>query len=163
MLIEDNPGDTRLGKRRGRLSQRDSTPSPPGARRVISSTSAANARCTAPDLIRLDRQLPGMGGEEVPATLSDDPDHSDMPVIVLPGSRSEREIPPSCRGNANACSRKIPVRTNSKRRFVLSETPGSLQRDYRVRKTRSDQVVSPGEETHAGTRNHCVRREGLLR
>ncbi|WP_290815382.1 response regulator [Halovivax sp.] len=108
LLVEDNPGDARL-------IEEAFSPAVAEGLRVVSNGDEAldfvNRRgeyegARPPDLILLDWHLPGTDGEEVLAELNAHPNHGHVPVIVLTGSQSEREVRDSYVKNANACITK---------------------------------------------------------
>lgn len=50
------------------------------------------ADVSKPDLILLEPRLPGRSGWEIVSELEDDPEFSEIPVVVLTGSETEEEI-----------------------------------------------------------------------
>lgn len=108
LVVEDNPADARL------VTEACSAALAVGVHTVRTGTEAldfVNQRgeytdAPRPDLVLLDWHLPGKGGKEVLAALNGDPNHDDIPVIVVTGSQSEAEIRTAYKPNANACITK---------------------------------------------------------
>jgi len=95
LLIEDNHGDVFLvreafqsAKIRNNLSvANDGEEALAMLRRC-----GVHAKRTAPDLILLDLNLPGMDGREVLQTIKNDPALKRIPVIVLTSSKAEIDV-----------------------------------------------------------------------
>ncbi|MDS0474669.1 response regulator [Natrinema sp. 1APR25-10V2] len=109
LLIEDNPGDTRLLEEA--LSDLQS------AHALHTVTTGDNALdfvhqrgdytdAPQPDLIFLDWNLPRTSGEEILAQVKEDPHLAQIPVIVLTGSTADKSICTAYANHANACIRK---------------------------------------------------------
>ncbi|MFC6718113.1 response regulator [Natrialbaceae archaeon GCM10025810] len=109
LLVEGNPGDARLVEEVCRdMALEDRL-------HIVSSGSDAldfvNRRgeyADAPqtNLIILDWHLPNTEGEAVLEELNDDPAHTHLPVIVVSGLLSERELRRVYEMDANACITK---------------------------------------------------------
>ncbi|SDR19536.1 response regulator [Natronobacterium texcoconense] len=109
LLVEDNPGDARL------VEEALSDPVRADTLHTVHTGSEAldfvdqrdeYADAPAPDLVLLDWHLPGKGGKGILTELNDDPNHDHIPVIVLTGSQSDREVREAYELNANACLSK---------------------------------------------------------
>lgn len=106
--IEDHPGDARL------IREALSPALSEGLHTVSTGSEALDflnqhgeyKDAPRPDLILLDWHLPDMDGKEVLAKLNADPDYNHIPVIVLTGSQSEREVRTLYKQDANACITK---------------------------------------------------------
>jgi len=111
LLVEDNPGDTRLTREAIRDCDvplnlnvvRDGFEAMAFLRRQ--GRYAAVAR---PALILLDLNLPGKDGREVLAEIKHDPELRRIPVVVLTTSQSEDDIAAAYRLHANCYIRKPP-------------------------------------------------------
>lgn len=109
LLVEDNPGDARLVKEA--VSE---TRFADELQVVVNGDEALDfvhqrgdyTDARQPDLILLDLSLPGRSGAEVLAELKDDRDFTHIPVIVLTGSKANKEIIQSYTNHANACITK---------------------------------------------------------
>jgi len=95
LLVEDNPGDTRLTVEAIRDCEM------PLSLNVVGDGLEAMAflrregkysTVERPGLILLDLNLPGMGGREVLAEIKGDPELRRIPVVVLSTSHSEDDI-----------------------------------------------------------------------
>lgn len=111
LLVEDNPGDARL------VEEVCSDLGLADRLHIVSSGSDAlgfvnqrgeYADVPRTDLIILDWHLPDKSGEDVLEELNSDSDHNHIPVIVITGSMSERELQEVYEKNANACIEKPP-------------------------------------------------------
>ncbi|RKD85236.1 response regulator [Halopiger aswanensis] len=95
LLVEPNRGDTRLFEENFRNAKVLNT-----IHSVTDGESALDyvhqrgeyADKPCPDIILLEPQLPGKSGREVLQELKNDPELSDIPVVVLTGSDAEKEI-----------------------------------------------------------------------
>lgn len=65
-----------------------------------------HSEASRPDLILLDLDLPGVGGNEVLSEIKDDPALSRIPVIALSTSVADRDVLATYANRANACVRK---------------------------------------------------------
>lgn len=65
-----------------------------------------HSEASRPDLILLDLDLPGVGGNEVLSEIKDDPALSRIPVIALSTSVADRDVLAAYANRANACVRK---------------------------------------------------------
>lgn len=108
LLVEDNSGDARL-------MREAFSPVIADRLRVVSTGQEAldfvNQRgeygdAQRPAIILLDWHLTEMNGREVVAELTSDSDHNHIPIIVLTGSQSERELRNAYAEGANACINK---------------------------------------------------------
>jgi two-component system, chemotaxis family, response regulator Rcp1 len=72
-----------------------------------------------PDLILLDLNLPRMDGREVLMAIKQDPDLTDIPVVILTTSQAEEDIAASYRQHAN-CYVSKPVDIEQFRSVVAS-------------------------------------------
>lgn len=108
LLVEDNPGDVRL------FEEAFGTECAAELHVVSTGEDAldfvhrrgAYADAPRPDLIFLDWHLRRLDGNDVLAALNDDPSEAYIPIIVLTGSQSEREVREAYEANANACITK---------------------------------------------------------
>jgi two-component system, chemotaxis family, response regulator Rcp1 len=114
LLVEDNPGDTRLTLEAIRECDL------PLNLNVVRNGFEAMAflrregrysTVERPALILLDLNLPGKGGREVLAEIKGDPELRRIPVVVLTTSQSEDDIAAAYRLHANCYIRK-PADTN---------------------------------------------------
>lgn len=95
LLVEPNPGDTRLFTEKFRDAKLMNA-----IYAVTDGESALDfvhqrgdfSEASRPDVVLLDPQLPGKGGEEVLRELNDDPVLSEIPVILLTSSEAEEQI-----------------------------------------------------------------------
>ncbi|MFB1066626.1 response regulator [Natrinema sp. H-ect4] len=105
LLVEDNPGDVRLTKeafKQGRIENDLHVVSDGIEALAFLSQEGEYADAPRPDLILLDLNLPGKGGEEVLEELKEDPVLRSIPVIVLTSSRAEEDVVKSYELHANA-------------------------------------------------------------
>ena len=105
LLVEDNPGDVRLTKeafKQGRIENDLHVVSDGIEALAFLSQEVEYADAPRPDLILLDLNLPGKGGEEVLEELKEDPVLRSIPVIVLTSSRAEEDVVKSYELHANA-------------------------------------------------------------
>lgn len=109
LLVEDNAGDARLVKEavdETRFTDELHTVSDGEEALDFVHQRGDYTDARRPDLILLDWHLPGTSGEEVLAALKGDRNLSQIPVIVLTGSLSEREVIQAYTTHANACITK---------------------------------------------------------
>jgi CheY-like chemotaxis protein len=120
LLVEDNPGDTRLTLEAIRDCDlplnlnvvRDGFEAMAFLRRE-----GRYRAVERPALILLDLNLPGKGGREVLAEIKGDPELKRIPVVVLTTSQSEDDIAAAYRLHANCYVRK-PADTNQLSQIV---------------------------------------------
>ena len=105
LLVEDNPGDVRLTReafKEGNITD---------ALHVVTDGVEAldflhqrgeHADAPRPDIILLDLNLPRKNGDEVLEEINDDPELSQIPVIVMTSSEAEEDIARSYKLHANA-------------------------------------------------------------
>lgn len=95
LLVEPSPGDTRL------FTEHLADAKLLNTVHVVSDGDAAldylhgrgeYADETCPDIVLLDPELPGDGGQNVLSELNDEPALEDVPVVVLTSSTGEEEI-----------------------------------------------------------------------
>jgi len=105
LLVEDNAADARLVQEaliENKLLL-DVQVAPDGEQaldRIFQRGAFANE--TAPDLILLDLNLPGMDGKEVLSQIKQDPTRKRIPVVILTTSQADRDIVQTYNLNANA-------------------------------------------------------------
>lgn len=105
LLVEDNLGDAHLTE-----ELLAGSPLRSDLHHVTDAESAldflrrvgAYREAPRPDLILLDLNLPGMGGQTLLARLKDDEDLKTIPVVILTTSRSSEDVLQSHRLHANA-------------------------------------------------------------
>jgi len=105
LLVEDNPGDIRLTEEafeQGRIENDLHVVSDGSEALSFLSREGEYADAPRPDLILLDLNLPGKGGEDILEELKADPEFRSIPVIVLTSSDAEEDIARSYQLHANA-------------------------------------------------------------
>lgn len=120
LLVEPNRGDTRLFKENFKDAKLLNT-----IYSVTDGESALDyvhqrgeyADKPCPDIILLEPQLPGKSGRDVLREIKNDPGLSDIPVVVLTGSDTEKEIVRSHGLNADTYIKK-PVESGEFVEFV---------------------------------------------
>lgn len=120
LLVEPNPGDTRLFEETFREAKLMNTihavPDGETALDVVNRR-GAYPDVPQPDVILLEPKLPGTSGMEVLAELNNEPALSDIPVVVLTSSATGEEIVKSHGLDAEKYIRK-PVGTDEFIEFV---------------------------------------------
>ncbi len=120
LLVEPNPGDTRLFEENFRdakfMNTIHSVPDGETALEFVTQR-GEYADATRPDVILLEPQLPGKSGMEVLSELNNEPALSDIPVVVLTSSETGEEIVKSHGLDAEKYIRK-PVGTEEFIQFV---------------------------------------------
>jgi len=104
MLVEDNPGDvllTKEGLKEGKLSNHLTVAKDGLEALAMLHQEGDYVRTPRPDLILLDLNLPKKHGCEVLAEVKEDPDLKRIPVVILTGSKAERDILKAYDLNAN--------------------------------------------------------------
>jgi len=105
LLVEDNPGDVRLTREAfadGRIANTLHVTTDGHEALDFLYQRGEYADAPVPDVVLLDLNLPRMNGDEVLATIRDDPDMDPLPVIVLTSSSAEEDILKSYELHANA-------------------------------------------------------------
>jgi CheY-like chemotaxis protein len=95
LLIEPNPGDVRLFEekfRQGKIFNSINSVSTGEAALEFVNQRGDYKEAPSPDIILLDPQLPGKSGIEVLSELRNEPELSEVPVIVLTSSELGEEI-----------------------------------------------------------------------
>jgi two-component system, chemotaxis family, response regulator Rcp1 len=95
LLVEDNPGDVRLtieALKEGRLRSHVLVASNGEEALAVLRREGRHALAARPDLILLDLNLPGKGGQEVLAEIKADPHLRRIPVVILTSSQAEQDI-----------------------------------------------------------------------
>ena len=111
LLVEDNPGDTRLvldAFKDYKILNRISTVEDGVEAMAFLRKAGKYADKPRPDIILLDLNLPKKDGREVLAEIKDDPDFKKIPVVVLTTSDLEKDIAASYEKHAN-CYLTKPV------------------------------------------------------
>lgn len=120
LLVEPNPGDTRLFEETFRdaklMNTIHSVPDGETALDVVNQR-GEYADASRPDVILLEPQLPGTSGMEVLSELNNEPALSDIPVVILTSSAAGEEIVKSHGLDADKYIRK-PVGTEEVIEFV---------------------------------------------
>jgi len=114
LLVEDNPGDTRLTLEAIRdcdLPLNLTVVRDGFEAMAFLHREGRYSTVERPALILLDLNLPGKGGREVLAEIKGDPELRRIPVVVLTTSQSEDDIAAAYRLHANCYIRK-PADTN---------------------------------------------------
>ena len=103
MLVEDNPGDVRLTREALRESKlcNNLRVSPDGASALEWLHARKAAALSLPDVILLDLNLPGKGGQEVLAEIKSDTALRRIPVVIVTSSEAEEDIVRSYDSHAN--------------------------------------------------------------
>ena len=115
LLVEDNDGDVRLTRealKEGRIRNRLHVVSDGEQALAFLNREGPHADAPRPDLILLDLNLPRLDGREVLATIKNDPDLKQIPIVVLTSSRSEQDLLRAYDLHAN-CFITKPVDLNS--------------------------------------------------
>lgn len=121
MLVEDNPGDVRLTRealRESKLSNNLRVASDGVAALEWLRNQQANA-LALPDVILLDLNLPGKGGQEVLAEIKGDERLRRIPVVIVTSSEAEEDIVRSYDLHAN-CYVSKPLELDQFTRVVRS-------------------------------------------
>ncbi len=95
LLVEDNDGDIRLTRealKEGRIRNRLNVVTDGEQAIAFLNRQGVYADAPRPDLILLDLNLPRLDGREVLATIKNDPDLKQIPIVVLTSSRSEQDL-----------------------------------------------------------------------
>lgn len=110
LLVEDDPGDQKLvstalnHERIG--NQLRVVSSGEDAWRYLLDSKEGNSDCPWPDLILLDLNMPGMGGQGFLKLLKSDEELSSIPVVILTTSDSDRDIVESFKLQASGYIKK---------------------------------------------------------
>lgn len=110
LLVEDDPGDQKLvvsalnHERIG--NQLLVMPSGEDAWRYLLRSKEGDKACPVPDLILLDLNMPGMGGQEFLKLLKSDEELSAIPVVILTTSDSDKDIVESFKLQASGYIKK---------------------------------------------------------
>ena len=105
LLIEDNPADARLVHEalvEARLACKLNWKNTGGDARAFLSETVTADPASAPDLILLDLNLPGVHGMEILSEIKTDPRLQHIPVIVLSSSVAKTDVMDAYRAHANA-------------------------------------------------------------
>ena len=122
LMVEDDPDDVYLTQealRSGRLQITMQVVSDGASAMQYLRGEQEYAGSRRPDLVLLDLNLPRMDGREVLAALKEDPELSDIPVVILTTSEAEEDITSSYRHHAN-CYISKPVGIDKFRSVVAS-------------------------------------------
>jgi len=122
LMVEDDPDDVYLTQealRSGRLQITMQVVSDGASAMQYLRGEQEYAGSRRPDLVLLDLNLPRMDGREVLAALKEDPELSDIPVVILTTSEAEEDIASSYRHHAN-CYISKPVGIEKFRSVVSS-------------------------------------------
>ena len=109
LLVEDNPGDTRLTVEALKDSKINNTlNSVTDGQKALTYLRKEGEYATAkrPDLILLDLDLPNMSGRELLEIVKNDPKLRGIPIVVLTISESDKDVIQSYDMQANAYVRK---------------------------------------------------------
>lgn len=104
LLVEDNPGDTRLmveALKENKVFNKLSVVNDGSEALAFMHREGKYAYAPRPDIILLDLNLPKKDGKEVLAEIKNDPDLKMIPVVVLTASSAEQDIFESYNLNAN--------------------------------------------------------------
>jgi two-component system, chemotaxis family, response regulator Rcp1 len=108
LVVDDNPADNRLTVEAVRRSMKniaiETCRSGSEAVDNIRSKSLRNSRL--PDLILLDLNMPGLGGQEVLSIIKRDPNYCAIPIAILSGSIEEAEVREAYANYANCYIQK---------------------------------------------------------
>lgn len=105
LLVEDNPGDTRLVEEAFREVSIDATlRTVPDGGEMLDFLHQREEYESAPfpDLVLLDLNLPSTHGTELLERIRDDPELRQLPVVILTSSADREDIRACYRNNANA-------------------------------------------------------------
>jgi CheY-like chemotaxis protein len=105
LLVEDNPGDVRLTREvfeDGGITNTLHVVTDGVAALDFIYRRGEHADAPRPDIVLLDLNLPRKDGDEVLEELRDDPEHSQIPVIVLTSSSAAEDVTRSYELQANA-------------------------------------------------------------
>lgn len=105
LLVEDDAGDARLiieSLRNSRIRNRVTVVDDGAEVMSYLRREGEHADALRPDLVVLDLNLPGRHGLEILRDMRDDPDLSNLPVVVLTTSAAESDIVQSYEQRANA-------------------------------------------------------------
>ena len=122
LMVEDDPDDVYLTQealRSGRLQITMQVVSDGASAMQYLRGEQEYAGSRRPDLVLLDLNLPRMDGREVLAAIKEDPEFSDIPVVILTTSEAEEDIASSYRHHAN-CYISKPVGIDKFRSVVGS-------------------------------------------
>ena len=122
LMVEDDPDDVYLTQealRSGRLQITMQVVSDGASAMQYLRGEQEYAGSRRPDLVLLDLNLHRMDGREVLAALKEDPELSDIPVVILTTSEAEEDIASSYRHHAN-CYISKPVGIDQFRSVVGS-------------------------------------------
>jgi CheY-like chemotaxis protein len=122
LLVEPNPGDTRLfteSFRDGKLVNRLHTVTDAESALAFLERRGEYADAPRPDLLLLEPKLPGKSGMELLAELEDEPTLSEIPVVVLTSSEIGEEIVRNCELEADHYLQK-PIEAGEFIEFVQS-------------------------------------------
>jgi CheY-like chemotaxis protein len=122
LMVEDDPDDvylTREALRASRLRMNLHVVSDGVEAMRYLRREDGHAHSRRPNLVLLDLNLPRMDGREVLAEIKEDPELTDIPVVVLTTSKAEEDIAASYRQHAN-CYISKPVDMEQFRAVVAS-------------------------------------------
>ena len=104
LLVEDNPGDVRLAQesfKDAKIRNRLTVAGNGREALEILGRAGKDGAFARPDVVFLDLNLPGESGFDVLAKMKQSPETSDIPVVILSGSRAEQDIAKSYQLNAS--------------------------------------------------------------
>ena len=106
LLIEDNPADARLVREALAEGEVQASlrwlASGEDALHYLRHTGSYAGSQSAPDLVLLDLNLPGLNGQEVLTAIKTDPALLRLPVLVLTSSANPSDVQAAYGGHANA-------------------------------------------------------------